>query len=196
MNRRATFRKFFFADSGGFTPPPSSKAGFTIIELLVSLSIIVFLGAIVLFNIGQQRQRAALLHSGQRLTLDLRRTQNFALSAREFQITGVPCGWGIHFNGPNSANYIIFADLAASPDCSDRDFIRAANGSEDYETVNFDAGISINSLSNSLSDIVFTPPDPLVRFTPDQTTAAVVLINRNSATMTATVNKAGLIFLQ
>ena len=167
--------------------------GFTLIEMLVVLAIIVIITGIVIFNIGSERQNSALLRSTQKLSLDLRRAQSFALSSKVFKTSGVPCGWGVHFNGVSSDSYVIFADLAVNQNCSDRDFIRAANGSEDFEIVNLESGITVSSLNNNLSDIVFTPPDPIVTFTPGQISASITLINKNSTTREVTVNKTGFI---
>lgn len=167
--------------------------GFTLIELLVVLAIIITITGIVIFNIGSERQNSALFRSAQKLSLDLRLAQNNALSSKVFKTSGVPCGWGIHFSGGGSTNYIIFADLASAVDCSNRDFIRASDGSEDFENVNLDAGITISSLSGGLSDIVFTPPGPTVSFTPDQTSASITLINKNGITRIVNLNKTGFI---
>ncbi len=168
--------------------------GFTLIELLVVVSIIVIISAIVIFNVGFERQNSALLRSSQKLSLDLRRIQSFTLSSKTYKTSGVvPCGWGVHFNGAGSTSYFIFADLASSLDCSNRDFIRAADGSEDFETINFDAGINISSLSNNLSDVVFSPPEPTVNLTPNQTSASIILINKDGATRTININKTGFI---
>ncbi len=168
--------------------------GFTLIETLVTLAIIVLLTSIIIFNTNTQRQDASLFRSAQTLSLNLRRAQNFALSSKKFRNDiYVPCGWGVHFNGVGSATYIIFADKAVNINCSDRDYIRASNGSEDFETVNLESGITINSLSNNLSDIVFTPPDPLVVFTPSQTSVSIILRNQNGGTRTVNINKFGFI---
>ena len=174
----------------------SNTNGFTLIELLVTSSVIVVISTIVIFNTGLERQSSALFRSAQKLSLDLRRAQSFSLSSKTYKTTGVPCGWGMHFNGVGSTNYIIFADLAILSDCSDRDFIRDGSSAEDFETINLEAGIKVNSLSGSLSDIVFTPPDPVTTFIPVQTSAAIVLINKNSDTRTVNINKAGLISAQ
>jgi len=170
-----------------------NNKGFTLIEILVVLAIIIIITGIVIFNVGTERQNSALLRSSQKLSLDLRRAQSFALSSKTYKTSGVPCGWGVHFNGLGSTNYIIFADMAAAADCSNRDFIRTGNGSEDFETINFESGININSLSNNLSDVVFTPPDPIVNFAPNQTSVSIVLINKNGATRTININKTGFI---
>jgi len=170
-----------------------NNKGFTLVEMLVVLSIIVIITGIVIFNVGTEQQNSALLRSAQNLSLNLRRAQSFALSSKTYKTVGVPCGWGVHFNGIGSTSYVIFADLASFADCSDRDFIRAGDGSEDFETTNFDAGVNISSLSSNLSDVVFTPPDPTVKFIPDQTSASVIMINKNGATRTININKTGFI---
>lgn len=172
-----------------------SFTGFTLIEILVVLAIVIIITGIVISNIGLQRQNLALLHSAQKLSLDFRRAQNYAISSKIFRTSGVPCGWGMHFSGisSTSTSYIIFADLAPSVDCSDRDFLRASNGSEDFETINLEPGIKINSTSGGLTDVVFTPPEPTVKFTSDQIEASITLINRNSATSIVTINKNGFI---
>ena len=167
--------------------------GFTIIELMVVIAIIVIISAIVIFNVGSQHQNSALLRSAQKLSLDLRLAQSFALSSKTYKTISVPCGWGLHFNGIGSTNYVIFADLAVNPNCSDRDFVRAADGSEDFETVNLESGVNINSLSGNLSDVVFNPPDPTVSFTPGQTSTSIILINKDGATRTININKTGFI---
>ncbi|MDO8676384.1 MAG: prepilin-type N-terminal cleavage/methylation domain-containing protein [Candidatus Azambacteria bacterium] len=184
-------------------------SGFTLIEIMVVVSIIVVISAIVIFNIGLEKQNSALFRSAQKLSLDLRLAQSFALSSKVYKknsngtscvssstTTCVPCGWGAHFNGINSNSYVIFADLAAAIDCSNRDFVRAGNGTEDFETINLEAGIKVSSLSGNLSDIVFTPPDPTVRFTPDQALVVIVLMNKKSATRIINVNKTGLVSSQ
>lgn len=171
----------------------NSSTGFTLIETLIVLAIIIIITGIVIFNIGSERQNSALFRSAQKLSLDLRRVQSLAILSSTFKTSGVPCGWGAHFNGVNSSNYIIFADLATNQDCSDRDFIRAADGSEDFETINLESGITVSNLSGGLTDIIFTPPDPIVNFTPSQASVNITFINKNSATRVITVNKTGFI---
>lgn len=169
--------------------------GFTVIELLGVLAIIVMIMSTIIFNVGLERQNSALLRSAQKLSLDLRRVQNYALSSKTYKTNEIPCGWGIHFNGAGSTNYIIFADSAVNANCFDRDFLRAADGSEDFENINLDSGITINNLSNSLSDVVFTPPEPIVNFIPNQTAPTITLSNKNGAMRSINLNKTGFISL-
>ena len=167
--------------------------GFTVVEILAVLSIIGIITGIVIFDVGSQQRNLALLRSAQNLSLNLRRVENFTLSSKTFKTSGVPCGWGIHFNGTDSTSYIIFADKAINMDCSDRDFIRAADGSEDLESINIDPQIAFSSLSGGLSDVIFSPPEPSVVFVPNQTIVTIVLINKSGATKTININKTGFI---
>lgn len=167
--------------------------GFTVVEMLVVLSIIGVITGIVVFNVGSQQRNSALLRSAQNLSLNLRRIENFALSSKVFKTSGVPCGWGVHFNGAGSTSYVIFADKAVSVDCFDRDFIRAVDGSEDFENINLDPQIAISNLGGGVSDVVFSPPEPSVVFVPDQAAVDIVLSNRDFATREIRVNKTGFI---
>ncbi len=167
--------------------------GFTVLEMLVVLSIIGIITGIVIFDVGSQQRNLALLRSAQNLSLNLRQMENFALSSKTFKTSGVPCGWGIHFNGAGSTSYIIFADKAINMNCSDRDFIRAADGSEDLENVNIDPQITFSNLSGGLSDVIFSPPEPSVVFVPNQTMATIILVNKKGATRTIIINKTGFI---
>jgi len=140
------------------------------------------------------------------LSLDFRRAQSYSISSKVYnkkidgticipssEFTCVPCGWGIHFNGIGSTSYTIFADLASAVNCSDRDFIRASSGFEDFETISLESGITVNTTSSTLTDVIFTPPEPTVKFTPDQAEANITIINKKLATSTITINKNGFI---
>ncbi len=157
--------------------------GFTLIEMLVVLAIIIIITGIVVFNVSTEKQNSALLRSAQKLSLDLRRAQNYALSSKGFKTdVAVPWGWGVHFFGAGSGNYVIFAD---------RNNNQIYDYNEDLETVNFEKGVTL-SFSN-ISDTVFIPPEPMTVFTPNQTVASVILINKDSTTRAITINKTGFI---
>src|SRR3989344_8352181 len=108
-----------------------ASKGFSLIEMVVVLAIVVVITGIVIFSVGTERQNSALLRSAQKLSLDLRRVQSFALSMKTYKTSGVPCGWGVNFNGAGSTNYIIFADTAAAGVYFSPRFINTAQDSED-----------------------------------------------------------------
>lgn len=171
--------------------------GFTVVEIVVVLGIMVIITGIMLFNAGSEKQTSALFRSAQKLSLDLRKVENYALSSKVFK-DKVPCGWGIHFNGADSTSYTIFADTAAAQNCFDRNY--KMDGGEELETANLEAGVKINNiLPIGISDVTFTPPAPIVRFehmyggqvATDK--VDIALINNKSSTRTITINKAGFI---
>ncbi len=159
------------------------NGGFTLVEMIVVLAIIVVITGIVIFNVGTEQQNSALLRSSQKLSLDLRRAQNYALSSKGFKNdVAVPWGWGVHFFGAGSDSYVIFAD---------RNNNQIYDFNEDLETVNFEKGVSL--YFSNINDAVFIPPEPTTVFTPNQTVASITLINKNSATRVITINKTGFI---
>lgn len=174
--------------------------GFTVVEIVVVLGIMVIITGIMLFNVGSEKQNSALFRSAQKLSLDLRKVENYALSSKVFKDSKVPCGWGIHFNGAGSTSYIIFADTALFTNCSDRDYKRSSS-SEDLETVNLEAGVKIDNINidNTISDVTFTPPAPIVSFGSiyggrvNIDRIDISLINNKSSTRKITINKTGFI---
>ena len=171
--------------------------GFTVVEIVVVLGIMAVITGIVLFNVGSEKQNAALFRSAQNLSLNLRKAENNALSSKVFKDSKVPCGWGIHFNGVDSTSYTIFADTTKAQNCFGRNY--KMDSGEELETVNLEAGVKIKSITNSTSDVVFIPPAPLVRFTSfyggqnTNDTMDIILINKNSSTRTIAINKTGFI---
>ncbi len=173
----------------------SKDSGFTILEVLVVLSIVSLFTGMTIFSVVSERQSSSLFRSAQNLSLNLRRAQNYALSSKNFKNSGVPCGWGVHFNGVNLSSYVIFADsVPAGSDCQNQDNKRNSDGSEDFETVKFESGIKISSLTDNFSDVVFSPPAPTVVFSSSgRSQVSIVLTNRDAATRTVTVNTTGFI---
>ena len=176
--------------------------GFTVVEIVVVLGIMAVITGIVLFNVGSEKQNAALFRSAQNLSLNLRKAENNALSSKVFKDSKVPCGWGVHFNGVDSTSYAIFADTTIAQNCFGRNY--KMDSGEELETVNLEAGVKIKSINNNIldiniSDVVFTPPAPLVRFTSfyggqdGSNTINIILVNKNSSTRTIAINKTGFI---
>lgn len=149
--------------------------GFSGTEFLVVLSLIAIVASFLIYSGARVRREQALLRSAERVAGDVRRAQSYALASREFRSGEVPCGYGMSvFEG--SRTYRLFADRdLENINCSGRDFVRAADGSEDVETVFLDPGIEIAAVS--ASTIVFTPPEPIATITPAASTFSVTLRN-------------------
>ncbi len=87
------------------------RAGFTLAELLISMTILILVSTVVLANYRYYGNRNDLNMSAQKLANDVRRAQSYALGLTEFAPIGdfPDGGWGIRFR-KNQQDYTIFAD--------------------------------------------------------------------------------------
>ncbi|MDF1496586.1 MAG: prepilin-type N-terminal cleavage/methylation domain-containing protein [Patescibacteria group bacterium] len=107
--------------------------GFTIIELLIGLSIVVLLATITIFQLGSSRETGELRTAARQLTADIRAMQARALSAKNIKICdtgtnlavcessqvacgvnpctdGIPAAYGLHLE-TSTSTYVLFADI-------------------------------------------------------------------------------------
>lgn len=167
------------------------RKGFTLIELLVVMAIIVIISGLSLVNWRGGEKQYALLRAANKLSQDLRRAEEMAMSSREFQGQIPKGGYGVYFKEQEKDHYILFADL---------------NGNYSYdpgsdgliEDVKIEKDIQISQLSSSPLTITFTPPDPIVTIKPDAPTATITLAIKTDPTKTRTirVNKLGLVYIE
>lgn len=90
--------------------------GFTMFELMITISIMVIIAALVLVNFPGFNRQMAVGRAAQEVSLTLRSAQARALAVQKFVPTGqFPQGYGVFFtkNFVDDANkkYILFADL-------------------------------------------------------------------------------------
>ena len=157
--------------------------GFTIIEMLVIIGILSLISAILIINIHTGGQQVILFREQAKIVSILSRAKS--LSVATFGKTGVPCGYGVHFEAPST--FLIFKDLADNCQASDQKYSGAA---EIYESFQLDPVLEFDTLS--LSDVIFIPPDPSVIITPSQDEATVVIKAIKSGTSaTIKINSAG-----
>ncbi|PJA83995.1 MAG: hypothetical protein CO145_02925 [Candidatus Nealsonbacteria bacterium CG_4_9_14_3_um_filter_37_13] len=162
------------------------QKAFTLIELLVVTGIIILLSALVLPNYRTGESQLALQRSANKLAQDIRRAQEMAMSAKEFEGVVPPGGYGINFQ-TNLTSYILFADLNNN---------KVFDSGEAIETLSLERGVKISNLSPaSPLTISFTPPDPTVNINPSNSLAIITLSN-NGQTKIIKVNKAGLIYVE
>lgn len=88
------------------------QQGFTMFELMITISIMVIIAALVLVNFPGFNRQVAIEHAAQEVSLSLRAAQARALAVQKFLPTGkFPQGYGVYFDRNNPTQYIIFADL-------------------------------------------------------------------------------------
>jgi len=163
------------------------QAGFTMIELLITIFIITLLSASVFANYRSGQRKYVLSQSAQQLISDLRQAQNMAMSGVDISSYH---GYGVHAEDNNNF-YILFAD-------EDGDSIYKSNKDTTIKTVNLPNLIKIDYVSPSSNlDVFFESPNPTTYINADssvgQTGTIVLEIENTSVNKTITATTAGLI---
>lgn len=85
---------------------------FTLIEIIISLSIIAVLSSILLSLPQRASQFYSLLNAAQQLGSEIQHVEGLALATSDFKGASSPGGWGIYID-PNASQrcYIIFQDV-------------------------------------------------------------------------------------
>lgn len=129
--------------------------GFTLAEVMVSVSIVAFISAVVLFTYSTFRDNLALSAAGQEMAIAIRQAQTYGLTVKEAGVGGgnfaVP--YGIYFSLDTPNNYYIFADLNGNKKY-DVGSGCGSGSTECTETFSLRDGVQIYSLC----DNVLCPP--------------------------------------
>ena len=157
------------------------KKGFTLVEMMVILFIIIILSIIVLPNLKPSKARLALERSAVKLAQDIRWAQQLAMSARDSEQCPGHYSHGISFShyGANNNKYIIYVNCAGNQ-------AYQAGWDDLLEEISLEDGV-IFSLSGSTLNILFTPPQPttVIMGTP------VITLRNEAGTKRVSVNGAG-----
>ncbi|MFC1700753.1 Tfp pilus assembly protein FimT/FimU [Patescibacteria group bacterium] len=125
--------------------------GFTLIEILIVMSVIVIITTIVLVNFRGGERGNLLKSSVQEVVLNLRKAQNMAITAQKFG-ANMPYGYGVYFSLASPQSYIIFADMDNNQSYT--------NASENFEVISMSSKIEISSLNPaSPTSFIFTIPE-------------------------------------
>jgi type II secretory pathway pseudopilin PulG len=158
------------------------KSGFTLIEILVIVTILSFLsGILIVYNRSTERQILLFREQAKIINLILR-AKSLALST--YTKSGSPCAYGIHFDQAQK-EIRIFQDLDANgttADCATADNLYDPNSmyaaQENLEppaVEKLDAQVSfLDPLP--VTDITFIAPNPDVVITPDPTPSNEAII--------------------
>ena len=177
--------------------------GFTLVELLVSIFIIILMSGIIFTNYRQSGQQFALQRSANKLAQDIRRAQQMAMSAKECPAGTVcagqvPPGYGIVLDKNwNTKKYRLYADT---------------NGNNEFfnpndpviELIDLEREVLIKEISSTYSSVSinFKPPDPevTIKFNTGSSVSETIITLALAADLNkikiVKVNKAGLIEIQ
>jgi len=165
------------------------QSGYTLVEMLIVMFIVVILSTVMLVNYDQGEYRLALNRAVSKLAQDLRRAEGMAMAAKEIEGDVPIGGYGVHFAYVEPTSYIIFANKNVDSIYDDGiDVI--------IETVEMTDGAEIFSLiPGGPLDIIFLPPNPDVIMNPDPAIGepAIITLKVSDLTASVSVNKIGLI---
>jgi len=177
----------------------NKNKGFTLVESLVTIFIIIVLSLIILPNYYSTKQQLALQRSAFKLAQDIRTIQEMAMSVQEFGDEIPAGGYGIYLRKVPSP-YISYSLYVDKNNNQKYDF-----GEEKIEEINLESGLKILSLDENQNhiNIIFTPPDPevyLLNNDAEELGSEVIIViclsDDESKTKTVTINKAGLIYVE
>jgi len=192
-----------------------NKAGFTLLELVTSMSLIVIITTIFIANYRSSNRRTDLVMTAQKLVADIHMAQNNALGLVKYGGEVPEGGWGIHFDKFEPNHYILFADLN-KPESNDPWDIYAADPSYMYydagegevglgaRIIDLPTGVEITSLEITSTDaqsnivnVTFLPPDPKTNIFNEIATSTFLKIGlrdaREGTVKTVRVNFLGLV---
>lgn len=178
----------------------NKKKAFSLVELMVSLSIISILTVLFLANYRSANRRTDLTMTAQVLVTDIRYAQSNALGLVQYEGLMPEGGWGVYFSSLNSDNnqYIIFADDNDN-ELYDQGEANVASGGRVVKLPNniIIDQLRLGGMPRSNANITFLPPDPKTRLRSGEHTSheleIVLKETLDNTTTTVRVNFLGLV---
>ncbi len=194
-----------------------AKAGFTLLEMITSLSLIVIITSIFIANFRSTNKRTDLTMTAQKLVADIHAAQNNTLGLVKYGDEVPAGGWGVNFNMATPNQYVVFADLDRPPSNepgqiwpADAGYMRYDSSTEGLvnqgaRVVTLPSGLSISSVTTGVANTVeidqvnvtFLPPDPKTNIFNGTATSTVMTVTlkeaRDGSIKTVKVNFLGLV---
>jgi prepilin-type N-terminal cleavage/methylation domain-containing protein len=150
-----------------------TQSGFTLIEVLVSISIVSVIMLVTLWNYGTFLDNLALSAAGQEIATAIRQAQVYGLSVKEVSVGGgqFNYAYGVHFDMNDPSHYIIFVDKNTVPNKIYDAGAGCGSGignTECIEQGTLENGVTVSSVGHHscsssnirIMDITFLRPNP------------------------------------
>ena len=179
---------------------------FTLLEMIVSVSMISFITVLFVANYRSANKRTDLIMTAQNLVADIHLAQNNTLGLVKYNDEVPAGGWGVAFDVSQNY-YTLFADLDApdTPGFLEMDAATEASPQYGARVTRLPEGISVSALTtvgmtgNDAVNVAFLPPDPrtnIYRIAANATSTALEIQlreTRNNSIKTVRLNFLGLV---
>ncbi len=176
----------------------------TLIEMVVSLAVVMFVTTIFIYNYRDSNKRTDLIMASQVMVSDVHRAQNNSLGLLNYGEQTPAGGWGVYFdtNTPNS--YVVFADLENPGVFGSQLYNAQTEGdiNKGARVVELAPEIEITGIRLGLDNlrqnatVTFLPPDPRTNIYSGGSISPELYVDltdlRNGTTKTMLVNFLGL----
>lgn len=173
-----------------FHIPYSTKSGFTLVELTVTMGIFLLMVSVVLARYRSFGVNADFSNAVENVVLSLREVQVYGAGGKEAAVMcGTPpssfnCAYGVWFQ--SSTPYIIFVD---------KNDDNVYNGGEEIQTITLPTGVAMFTPQSPLS-IVFKRPFPDAIINNDSINSATITLTKGGNSSDVTITSAGQISVQ
>jgi len=180
-----------------------NKSGFTLIEMVASIAIIVMITGIFIANYHTMNKRSDLIMAAQKLVADLHEAQSDSLGLIKYDNAVPAGGWGVHFSTNSPNQYVLFADLNAPGalgymgyDSNEHDTSKGAKITDLPYNIALSA-LRVNGVTKPEVNVTFLPPNPQTNIYDGVATSTELEIDllekRNNTVKTIVINFLGLI---
>lgn len=191
------------------------KYGFTLVEMLVTMSIVTVISSVILFNYSSFNDKLALTAASQEMSLVIRKAENNAINVKESTVSlgTFNHSYAVYFDLNNTSYYYLFVDKDADGRY-DAGNGCGSNNTECVEEVLIKNGVKISNICDSTTCpptnatklyIGFLRPslDAIIYFVDNAgnylstvNTGKIIISSPKGQTSTVTVEKTGQISIQ